>query len=209
MHLPAKNPGTRILTNEVFLEIIKKPMTGPLSAKAIPIQKPFKIERNDDCHRGKHAGCSDPEFDIFFYWKLTRVLSQSVRHHQPNVLTNCTFPPISVKNIRSFSRFRNVPRPLELPPNFRSRETDNPSPDTAIFPNLVGAPSATCLIWEYTESIPGTPCPNPRAILSRSIMPDAVNEAARVHYQNFSLHTPPCTSKKPTYGIVGHLHFLL
>lgn len=77
------------------------------------------------------------------------------------MLTNCTFPPISVKNIRSFSRFRNVPRPLELPPNFRSRETDNPSPDTAIFPNLVGAPSATCLIWEYTESIPGTPCPNP------------------------------------------------
>jgi len=77
-----------------------------------------------------------------------------------------------------------------------------------IFLNLEGAPDSTCLIWEHTEDKPGVPCPNPRVILPRRLVPDTVEGAVEVQLRNFGIRTPPCTRENPTYGIVGYLHLL-
>lgn len=77
-----------------------------------------------------------------------------------------------------------------------------------IFLNLDGVPGATCLIWEHIEDEPGKPCPNPRVIMPRRLVPDTVNDRVEVHYRNFGIRTPPCTRENPTYGIVGYLHIL-
>jgi len=77
-----------------------------------------------------------------------------------------------------------------------------------IFLNLDGAPDSTCLIWEHVEDKPGVACPNPRVILPRHIVPDAVDGSVEVQLRNFGIRTPPCTRENPTYGIVGFLHLL-
>jgi hypothetical protein len=77
-----------------------------------------------------------------------------------------------------------------------------------IFLNLQGAPGSTCLIWEHVEDRPGIPCPNPRVILPRHLVPGTVNDMVEVQLRNFGIRTPPCTLEKPTYGIVGYLHLL-
>ena len=77
-----------------------------------------------------------------------------------------------------------------------------------IFLNMQGAPNSTCLIWEHTEDKPGVPCPNPRVILPRTLVPGSVNGSVEVHLRNFGIRTPPCTKENPSYGIVGYLHFL-
>ncbi|HAL45801.1 MAG TPA: DUF4914 domain-containing protein [Phycisphaerales bacterium] len=85
--------------------------------------------------------------------------------------------------------------------------TVNPS-EPLIFLNLQGVSSASCLIWEHTEDKPGLPCPNPRVILPRHLMPDIVNGTVEVQIRNFGIRTPPCTKNQPTYGIVGFMHLL-
>ncbi|HOQ04282.1 MAG TPA: DUF4914 family protein [Anaerohalosphaeraceae bacterium] len=77
-----------------------------------------------------------------------------------------------------------------------------------IFLNLQGIPDATCLIWEHTEDSPGHPCPNPRVILPRRLVPGAVEGPVEVMIRSFGLRTPPCTKEHPTYGIAGYLHIL-
>ncbi len=77
-----------------------------------------------------------------------------------------------------------------------------------IFLNLQGTPGATCLIWEHTEDKPGVPCPNPRVILPRRLVPEAVDGVVEVMIRSFGLRTPPCTKEHPSYGIVGYLHIL-
>lgn len=77
-----------------------------------------------------------------------------------------------------------------------------------IFLNLQGIPDSTCLIWEHTEDAPGKPCPNPRVILPRRLIPNAVEGPVEVMIRSFGLRTPPCTKEHPTYGIVGYLHIL-
>ncbi len=77
-----------------------------------------------------------------------------------------------------------------------------------IFLNVQGAPDSTCLIWEHTEDKPGVPCPNPRVILPRRLVPGSVDGAVEVQLRNFGIRTPPCTREIPTYGIVGYLHLL-
>ncbi len=77
-----------------------------------------------------------------------------------------------------------------------------------VFLNLYGAPKATCLPWEHTEDAPGKPCPNPRVVLPRDVVPNIVNEPVEVDVRSFGIRTPPCTREKPTYGIVGFLHVL-
>ena len=74
--------------------------------------------------------------------------------------------------------------------------------------NLRAVPDATCLIWDHIQDAPGVPCPNPRVILPRRLMPDAVDGTAEVMLRSFGLRTPPCTKEKPTYGIVGYMHVL-
>lgn len=77
-----------------------------------------------------------------------------------------------------------------------------------IFLNLHAVPGATCLIWEHVEDAPGKPCPNPRVIVPRHLVPGIVNDAVEVDVRSFGIRTPPCTREQPTYGIVGLLHIL-
>ncbi len=81
-------------------------------------------------------------------------------------------------------------------------------PEPLIFLNMHGVPDATCLIWEHTEDAPGQPCPNPRVILPRRMMPGIVNEPVEVDVRSFGIRTPPCTLEKPSYGIFGILHII-
>ncbi|MDG5816531.1 DUF4914 family protein [Chitinispirillales bacterium ANBcel5] len=77
-----------------------------------------------------------------------------------------------------------------------------------IFLNLEGAPDSTILVWDHIQDKPGVPCPNPRVILPRHLVPGTVNGMVEVQLRNFGIRTPPCTKEMPTYGIVGYLHFL-
>ncbi len=77
-----------------------------------------------------------------------------------------------------------------------------------LFLNIRGVPGATCLIWEHTEDAPGKPCPNPRVILPRKMMPGVVDGPVSVDVRSFGIRTPKCTREEPSYGIVGMLHIL-
>ncbi len=85
--------------------------------------------------------------------------------------------------------------------------TINPR-EPLIFLNMYAVPHATCLIWEHTEDEPGKPCPNPRVIVPRRLVPNIVGEPVEVDVRSFGIRTPPCTADEPTYGIVGLLHVL-
>lgn len=77
-----------------------------------------------------------------------------------------------------------------------------------VFLNIQGVPKATCLVWEHTLDSDGTPCPNPRAILPRRLVPDIVSDPVEVDVRSFGVRTPPCTKDNPSYGILGMLHIL-
>jgi Archaeal flavoproteins len=77
-----------------------------------------------------------------------------------------------------------------------------------IFFNIQAVPKATCLVWEHTLDSDGTPCPNPRAILPRRLVPDIVAEPVEVDVRSFGVRTPPCTRENPSYGIMGMFHIL-
>ncbi|MCL2093638.1 MAG: DUF4914 family protein [Treponema sp.] len=77
-----------------------------------------------------------------------------------------------------------------------------------VFINLQGVPGSTCLIWEHTIDSDGKPCPNPRVILPRRLIPGIVNGPVEVDVRSFGVRTPPCSSGRPTYGILGMLHIL-
>jgi hypothetical protein len=77
-----------------------------------------------------------------------------------------------------------------------------------LFLNIDAAPKSRALIWEHIEDAPGVPCPNPRVIVPRTVVPDVVHEAVTVDIRSFGVRTPPCTSDKPTYGIIGLFHVL-
>ncbi len=74
--------------------------------------------------------------------------------------------------------------------------------------NMDGKPGATCLIWEHTEDAPGKPCPNPRVIMPRRLVPNVVNNPVAVDIRSFGIRTPPCTKDRPSYGILGLVHIL-
>ncbi len=77
-----------------------------------------------------------------------------------------------------------------------------------IFLNIEAVPGATCLIWEHTEDAPGKPCPNPRVILGRHLVPGVVDEPVEVDVRSFGVRCPPCSRQQPSFGILGLLHFL-
>jgi len=77
-----------------------------------------------------------------------------------------------------------------------------------IFLNIQGVANSTCLVWEHTLDEDGTPCPNPRVILPRRLVPNVIDEPVEVDVRSFGVRTPPCTKEKPTYGIMGMLHIL-
>lgn len=81
-------------------------------------------------------------------------------------------------------------------------------PVPLLFLNIDAAPDSRAMIWEHTEDAPGQPCPNPRVIVPRRIVPSIVNEPVAVDVRSLGLRTPPCTREKPSYGILGLFHVL-
>jgi hypothetical protein len=74
--------------------------------------------------------------------------------------------------------------------------------------NMDGKPNATALIWEHTHDEPGKPCPNPRIIMPRRLVPGVVDDPVAVDQRSFGVRTPPTTREQPNYGIFGILHIL-
>ncbi len=81
-------------------------------------------------------------------------------------------------------------------------------PEPLVFLNIEGVPGATCLVWEHTKDSDGTPCPNPRVILPRRLVPNVIDEPVEIDVRSFGVRTPPCTKENPTYGIFGMFHIL-
>ncbi len=77
-----------------------------------------------------------------------------------------------------------------------------------LFLNIEAIPGATTLIWEPIMDAPGKPCPNPRVIVPRNIVPHVVNHPVSVDIRSFGVRTPPCTKENPTFGILGLLQIL-
>ncbi len=81
-------------------------------------------------------------------------------------------------------------------------------PQPLLFLNIDAPPHSTALIWEHIEDAPGQPCPNPRVIVPREIVPGIVHGPVAVDIRSFGVRTPPCTREHPTYGILGLMHLL-
>lgn len=81
-------------------------------------------------------------------------------------------------------------------------------PKPLLFLNLKSNPDSTVLIWEHTEDAPGKPCPNPRVILPREIVPNVIGHPVSVDIRSFGVRTPPSSAEKPNYGILGMFHLL-
>lgn len=81
-------------------------------------------------------------------------------------------------------------------------------PEPLLFLNIQGSPGATSLLWEHIEDSPGKPCPNPRVIIPRRIIPKIVPGAVDVDVRSMGVRCPPCTQQEPTYGIIGLFHIL-
>ncbi len=77
-----------------------------------------------------------------------------------------------------------------------------------LFLSIDAHPGSTALIWEHIEDSPGKPCPNPRVIVPRSIVPGIVEGPVDVDVRSFGVRTPPCSRENPSYGIIGLLHVL-
>jgi hypothetical protein len=85
--------------------------------------------------------------------------------------------------------------------------TINP-PKPLLFLNIEATPDSTALIWNHIEDEPGKPCPNPRVVVPRDIVPGVVNKPVTVDVRSFGVHMPPCTKENPNYGIIGLFHVL-
>jgi hypothetical protein len=77
-----------------------------------------------------------------------------------------------------------------------------------LFMNIEAVPGGRALIWDHKYDEPNKPCPNPRVIVPRSIVPKIVSEPVSIDIRSIGLRTPPCTNDDPNYGIVGLLHLL-
>jgi hypothetical protein len=77
-----------------------------------------------------------------------------------------------------------------------------------LFLNIDAVPRSRAMIWEHIEDEPGKPCPNPRVILPRSIVPGIVNEPVAIDIRSMGVRVPPCTRGTPSYGIIGLFHLL-
>ena len=77
-----------------------------------------------------------------------------------------------------------------------------------LFLNIDAHPGSTALIWEHIQDAPGKPCPNPRVVIPRKIVPGVYTGAVNVDIRSFGVRCPPCTKENPSYGIVGLFHKL-
>jgi hypothetical protein len=77
-----------------------------------------------------------------------------------------------------------------------------------LFLNIDAMVGGTSLIWEHKEDSPGKPCPNPRVVIPRDLVPNVVSGKVQIDIRSFGVRTPPCTRENPTYGILGLVHIL-
>ena len=77
-----------------------------------------------------------------------------------------------------------------------------------LFLNIDAVPNSRALIWEHIQDEPGKPCPNPRVVIPRNVIPNVLDGAVTVDVRSFGVRTPPCTREKPTFGIIGLFHIL-
>jgi len=77
-----------------------------------------------------------------------------------------------------------------------------------VYMNIQGVPNSTALIWEHTIDSNGKPCPNPRVILPRRMVPGVINEPTEIDVRSFGVRSPPCTKDRPTYGIMGMVQII-
>ena len=77
-----------------------------------------------------------------------------------------------------------------------------------LFLNIDAVSGGTGLIWQHIQDEPGKPCPNPRVVIPREIVPNVITGDVQVNIRSFGVRTPPCTQKQPTYGIMGLFHVL-
>ncbi len=77
-----------------------------------------------------------------------------------------------------------------------------------VFLNIDAQPQSTALLWDHIPDQPDKPCPNPRFIMPRSIVPGVVSRPVSVDIRSFGVRTPPCTRERPTYGVIGIFHVL-
>lgn len=90
---------------------------------------------------------------------------------------------------------------------YLERLTAQPS-KPLLFLNIDAVPGSRALIWEHIQDAPGKPCPNPRVVVPREIIPNIVNDVVTVDVRSFGVRTPPCTRERPSYGIIGLFHLL-
>ncbi|QSH41432.1 DUF4914 family protein [Lentisphaerota bacterium ZTH] len=81
-------------------------------------------------------------------------------------------------------------------------------PRPLLFFNIDAVPKSRALIWEHKMDSPGKPCPNPRVIIPRDIVPGIKNGPVSIDIRSFGVRAPLCTKENPSYGIIGLLHFL-
>lgn len=82
-------------------------------------------------------------------------------------------------------------------------------PETPLlFLNIDAVPGSRALIWEHIEDKPGKPCPNPRVVVPRHIVPNIIHEPVTIDIRSFGVRTPPSTREAPSYGIIGLFHLL-
>jgi hypothetical protein len=69
-------------------------------------------------------------------------------------------------------------------------------------------PGGKALIWEHTEDAPGKPCPNPRLIIPRDMVPHIKDGPVSVNVRSFGVRCPPTHEQSKLYGILGMLQVL-
>ncbi len=87
------------------------------------------------------------------------------------------------------------------------RMTIHPT-EPLLFLNIEAKPDSTALIWEHIQDAPGKPCPNPRVVIPRKMVPGIHQGAVSIDVRSFGVRCPPSTADNPTYGIIGLFHLL-
>jgi hypothetical protein len=77
-----------------------------------------------------------------------------------------------------------------------------------IFLNHYIVPGGNTLSWEHDEDAPGVPCPNPRIIIPRDMIPNVTDGPVAVNIRSFGVRCPPTHNESRQYGILGMLHIL-
>lgn len=77
-----------------------------------------------------------------------------------------------------------------------------------LFLNIEAVEGETAMIWNHIQDEPGKPCPNPRVILPRDLIPGITHHKVPINFRSFGIRTPPCTAENPSYGILGLFHVL-